>query len=96
MANVPLLRPLVSLVEVVYELLYAHGVGVREIAVLHEAARHRVRSRIDVHGEGRKVVILRIYKGVDSVVLEERHVVRLIVNGGGAAYVVETFVPCRL
>ena len=65
----------VFLVEVVDELLDAHGVGIGTVAVQHEASGYRVRGGIDVHGEGGEVVGAGVDEGVDAIVLEESGVV---------------------
>ena len=86
-------RPFVLLVEEVDELFNAHGVGIRQVPILHEPAGNRVGGRVDIHGESGEVVILRVDEGIDAVVLEEGQVVGVVVYRRRAADGVETLLP---
>ena len=81
----------VALVEEVHELLDAHRVRVRHVAVLHEPPRHGVRGGVHVYRERRQVVVLGVDERVDPVVPEEREVVSLVVYGRRPADGVESF-----
>ena len=71
--------------EVVNELLEAHRILVRQVAIADVAAGDGVRGRVYVHREGGKVVVFGVDEGVDAVVLEKDGVVGLVVDGGRAA-----------
>ena len=74
------LGTLVLLLEVVDELLHPHRVRLRQVPVLDEPPRHRVRSRVHVNGKGGKVVVLCVDERIDPVVLEEGQVIRSVVH----------------
>ena len=89
-------RQFIALVEVVDELLYSHRIRVRQEAVHHEASGDGIRGSVHVHGEGGKLVVICIYEWVDSVVFEERCIIRIVVYVGGAPNPISTISRVRL
>ena len=76
-----LLRGFVAVVEVVDELLDPHRLGFGQIAIHDEASSDSVGGRVNVHGEGREAVVLRIDERVDPIVLEEDQIIGSVVDG---------------
>ena len=86
----PVVGPWIPVIEEVHELLHSHRVRVRQVAVLYEAARHRVGRGIHVDSEGGQMVLLGVYEWVDAMMLEEGRVVGFSVHCCRTADGVET------
>ena len=85
----------ITLVEEIDELFQPNGLGIRDIAVLDEAAGHGEGSGIHVYGEGGEAVVFGVDEGVDAGVLEEGGVVGFVVYRCGAADGVKAFGEVR-
>jgi hypothetical protein len=60
----------VARVEGIHKFFHPHGVIGRQLAIVNVTPGNRVRSSIDIQGEGRKVIARGIYGRVDAVILE--------------------------